>query len=52
MAELRALRDGLALAKEERVRKLEVETDAMGIIHLINDTSLSNRPLGNILLDC
>lgn len=24
----------------------------MGIIHLINDTSLSNHPLGNILLDC
>lgn len=52
MAELWALRDGLNFAKEEDVTKLEVETDALGVIQLLNDHEMANHSLGNILLDC
>lgn len=52
MAEFWALRDGLNFAKEEHVTKLEVETDALGVIQLLNDHEMANHPLGNILLDC
>lgn len=52
MTEFWALRDGLTFAKEENVRKLEVETDAQGVIQLLQDHGMANHPLGNIILDC
>lgn len=44
MAEVLALRDGLMLAKTEGVRKLEIETDALGIIQLMNDHQMAKPP--------
>lgn len=54
MTEVWALRDGLALAKEENVKNLETQIDALVVIPRLisNDHHTENHQLGNILLDC
>lgn len=51
-AELWALRDGLSLAKDENIKKLEIEVDSMTVLNLIHATNMVNHPLVNLLFDC
>lgn len=50
MAEGWALRDGLVLAKNDNIRKLEIEIDSLGVIQLLNDHDTANHPLGHMSL--
>lgn len=47
-----ALRDGLVLARDENIQRLEIEVDAITVLQLILDTMAENHPLGNLLFDC
>ncbi|KAI8561499.1 hypothetical protein RHMOL_Rhmol04G0344900 [Rhododendron molle] len=50
-AEIWALGDGLVLARDENIQRLEIEVDAITVLQ-ISDTTAENHPLGNLLFDC
>ncbi|KAI8534265.1 hypothetical protein RHMOL_Rhmol10G0076700 [Rhododendron molle] len=52
MAEFWALRDGLNLAMEENITKLDVEVDALVLIQLFAQNNLDCHPLSNTIYDC
>ena len=51
-AELRAFKDGLMLATELGILKLEVEMDSLVAVELINSITTPNVFLSSIVTDC
>ncbi|KAK4482042.1 hypothetical protein RD792_012965 [Penstemon davidsonii] len=52
MAELLAAREGLEMAWEMRLQRLELELDSEVVFSLIKDADVETHPLGNIIKDC
>ena len=51
MAELRALKDGLVLAREMRLNNLIIKLDALSVVILMNNGS-KNLLIEQLLTDC
>ncbi|KAK4433015.1 putative ribonuclease H protein [Sesamum alatum] len=51
-AELLALREGLKLAWDMRVARIEVEIDSEVVLKLVNRANIDVHPLGAVIADC
>lgn len=52
MTESWALRDGLQLAMEENITKLDVEVDALALTQMLAQQRLDYHPTSNVIYDC
>ncbi|KAL3818097.1 hypothetical protein ACJIZ3_004002 [Penstemon smallii] len=51
-AELLAAREGLRLAWERRIQRIEIELDSEVVLKMINEADTAIHPLGRIIEDC